>query len=95
MARNDQVIRLFHLLRRLETPRGSTLAELAASLPDDYARHHRTIRRDLAALEAAGCPLVTERVDGQVRWKVMEGVRRLPALGFAPSELMALVLGAE
>jgi predicted DNA-binding transcriptional regulator YafY len=95
MARNDQVIRLYHLLRRLEGPRGATLGELAAFLPADYARHHRTIRRDLAALESAGYPLVTERVDGQTRWKVMDGFRRLPALGFQPTELMALVLGGE
>ncbi len=95
MPRNDQVVRLFHLLRRLEGPRGASLSELAASLPDDFARHHRTIRRDLSALESVGCPLATERVDGQTRWKLMEGFRRLPALGFAPTELMALVLGGE
>jgi predicted DNA-binding transcriptional regulator YafY len=95
MGRNDQQIRFFHLLRRLEGPRGATLAELAAFLPADYARHHRTLRRDLAALEASGYPLVTERVDGQTRWKMMDGFRRLPALGFAPTELMALVLGGE
>ncbi len=67
MPRNDQLIRLYHLLRRLEGPRGASLSELTASLPDDYARHQRTIRRDLSALESAGYPLVVEQVDGQTR----------------------------
>jgi predicted DNA-binding transcriptional regulator YafY len=95
MPRNDWHIRSFHLVRRLERPQGATLRELADFLPEDYARHHRTIRRDLAALEASGYPLVTERRDGETRWKLMDGFRRLPALGFAPTELMALVLAGE
>lgn len=70
-----------------------TLQELADSLPDGYPKHLRTLRRDLAALEAAGFPLVTERVDGGTRWKLMEGSRHVPALNFSPTELMALSLG--
>lgn len=95
MARNDQVVRQWHLLRRLETSTAATLHELAASLPTGASRHLRTIRRDLAALEDAGFPLLTERVNGQTGWKMLDGFRRLPALGFAPSELMALVFGRE
>ncbi len=90
MPRNDQVTRQWHLLRRLEGSRGATLEELAKSLPADFRKHLRTIRRDLAALEAAGFPLLTERVDGRVHWKLMEGFRRIPALAFSPTELMAL-----
>lgn len=67
-----------------------TLQELADRLPDDYPKHLRTIRRDLEALEAVGFPLVTERVDGQTRWKFMEGYRNIPALTFSATELMAL-----
>jgi predicted DNA-binding transcriptional regulator YafY len=78
----------------LEGPRGASLSELAASLPEDYARHHRTIRRDLSALESV-YPLMTERIDGRTRWKLIDGFRRLPALGFAPTELIALILGSE
>jgi len=95
VPRNDQLIRLFHLLRRLEGPRGASLSELAGSLPDDFARHQRTIRRDLSALESAGYPLVTEQVDGQTRWRLMDGFHRVPALGFVPTELIALMLGSE
>ncbi len=36
MARNDQVTRQWHLLRRLEGSTGLTLQALAAGLPDDF-----------------------------------------------------------
>lgn len=91
MPRNEQIIRQMHLLRRLESPRGATLHELAESLPDERPRHLRTLRRDLEALETV-VPLVTQQVDGQTRWRLMEGYRRLPALTFSPTELMALTL---
>jgi predicted DNA-binding transcriptional regulator YafY len=90
VPRNEQVTRQWQLLRQLENPRGATLQELASSLPDDYPKHLRTLRRDLAALEAAGFPLFTERVNGQTRWKLIEGYRHIPALTFSPTELMAL-----
>jgi predicted DNA-binding transcriptional regulator YafY len=90
VSRNDQVTRQWHLLRQLESTRGVTLQELAESLPDDYPKHLRTLRRDLAALEASGFPLATERLGGQTRWKLMEGYRHIPALTFSTTELMAL-----
>jgi len=92
VPRNDQITRQWHLLRFLESPRGVTLDELKAKLPADYARHARTVRRDLEALEAAGFPLINERVDGQVRWRLIEGARQAPAFAFSPTELMALVM---
>ena len=95
MARNDQVTRQWHLLRRLEGSPGLTLQELAQGLPNDFPKHLRTVRRDLAALERVGFPLLTERAIGQTRWKLLDGFRRLPALGFAPSELMALVFSRD
>ena len=92
MPRNDQVTRQWHLLRTLEASReGVTLQGLADGLPAELSRHHRTIRRDLEALEAAGFPLLTAKVEGRgVVWKLMEGFRRVPALAFSPTELMAL-----
>jgi predicted DNA-binding transcriptional regulator YafY len=91
MPRNDQIIRQWHLLRQLERPSGVTLEELVAILPDDYPKNSRTIRRDLEALEAAGYPLVVDRINGQTRWKLMEGFRDIPTLGFSATELMALI----
>ena len=92
MPRNDQVTRQWHLLRTMEASReGVTLHGLADGLPAEFSRHHRTIRRDLDALEAAGFPLLTDKVEGRgVVWKLLEGFRRVPALAFSPTELMAL-----
>lgn len=95
MPRNDQFIRQWHLMRRLEVSTALTLQELAAGLPEGLPRHLRTLRRDLAAMESVGFPLLTEHVNGQTRWKLLDGFRRLPALGFAPSELMALVFSRD
>jgi predicted DNA-binding transcriptional regulator YafY len=92
MPRNDQVIRQWHLLRLLESPRGVTIDEIVERLPADYPRHARTVRRDLEALEAGGFPLLNDRIDGRVRWRLMDGFRQAPALSFSPTELMALVM---
>jgi predicted DNA-binding transcriptional regulator YafY len=94
MPRNDQLARQWHILRRLEGRRGVTLGELAAALPDDFPKHLRTLRRDLEALETAGYPVLTERVEGQVRWRLIDGARA-PAVGFSPTELMALAVSRD
>lgn len=92
MPRNDQITRQWHLLRQLEGSSGRSLQELVDNVPDDYPKNARTVRRDLEALEASGFPLVTDRVNGQTRWRLMEGFRAIPALGFSATELMALLL---
>ncbi|MBI5316272.1 MAG: WYL domain-containing transcriptional regulator [Nitrospirae bacterium] len=92
MPRNDQVTRQWHLLRLLESSHGMTLDELNERLPTDYLRHPRTVRRDLEALEAAGFPILNERRDGRIHWRLMDGFRHVPALSFSPTELMALVM---
>jgi len=92
MPRNDQITRQWHLLRQLEGLQGRSLQELVDNVPDDYPKNARTVRRDLEALEAVGFPLVTERHNGQTRWRLMEGFRDIPALGFSGTELMALLL---
>ncbi len=94
MSRNDQVTRQWLLLQALEKPGGATIEELQRSLPEDYACHARTIRRDLQALEAR-FPLYTDRADGQVRWKLVEGFSRVPSVQFSATELMALVFSRE
>jgi predicted DNA-binding transcriptional regulator YafY len=90
MSRNDQVTRQWILLQALQKPGGATLEELARSLPEDYACCARTIRRDLEAL-ALRFPLYTDQVNGHVRWKLVEGFNRVPAVQFSATELMALV----
>ena len=95
MPRNSQVTRILYVLRSLEAPQGATLQELAAALPEDAPKHPRTLRRDLQALESLGFPAYTERAGGEVRWKLLEGFRRIPAPPFAPTELMALVFSRQ
>jgi predicted DNA-binding transcriptional regulator YafY len=95
MARCDQSTRQLLLISKLENARrGLTLRELAESLPDDWARHPRTIRRDLEALELH-FPVYTDRKGGQTRWKLIEGFRSITQLGFSPTELMALVFSRD
>jgi predicted DNA-binding transcriptional regulator YafY len=53
------------------------------------------VRRDLEALEAVGFPLVTERHNGQTRWRLLEGFRNIPAFGFSATELMALTFSRK
>lgn len=93
MPRNDQAIRQLIVLKKLESSRqGLTLEQLAEGLDSSTTRHPRTLRRDLDAIESAGYPLLTERVDGRTRWKLLDGVRQAPALRLSPTELMALTL---
>jgi len=95
MPRNDQITRQWYLLRRLEGSNGQTLQDLVESVPNDYPKNDRTVRRDLEALEAVGFPLVTEHHNGQTRWRLIEGFRNIPALGFSATELMALTFSRK
>ena len=94
MPRNDQVTRQLILLRKLEGSRGATLQELSAALPSDLARHTRTIRRDLEALEST-FPLITERKNGQTCWRLMDGYTNILPLALSTTELMALVFSKD
>lgn len=93
MPRNDQAVRQLIVLKKLELSRhGVTLEQLAEGLDLSATRHPRTLRRDLDAIESAGYPLLTERINGRTRWKLLDGVRQAPALRFSPTELMSLTL---
>ncbi len=93
MPRNDQAVRQLIVLKKLEASRhGLTLDQLADGLDSSAARHPRTLRRDLEAIESAGWPLMTERIEGRTRWKLLEGIRHAPTLRLSPTELMALTL---
>src|SRR5215218_7102267 len=85
MPRNDQVTRQWHLLQRLGAARtGLTLAQLVEAIPADLTRHPRTVRRDLAALEASNFTLLNERVDGEVRWRLWKASRTFPISSCRP-----------
>ena len=90
MPRNDQVTRQWYLLRKLESGKGLTLQELRQRLPEEIQRHGRTLRRDIEALESAGFPITTDQLNGQTRWRLIEGFHQIPALTISPTELMSL-----
>lgn len=82
-GRNHQLIRQWRILLRLASARVATTYYALAA---DYGVSARTIRRDLAALQEAGFPLVDEVVDdatNAVGWRMLESreVSRLTSVG--------------
>ncbi len=94
MPRNDQVVRQWFLLEKLERSKGASIDELAKSLPPEYSRNSRMIRRDLEALETR-FPLLTERRAGKTVWRLMDGYAHSLRLTFSQTELMALVFSKD
>jgi predicted DNA-binding transcriptional regulator YafY len=90
MPRDDQITRQWYPLRRLEGSNGLSLQALVESVPKDLPKNARTVRRDLEALEAVDLPLVTDRHNGQTRWRLMEPCCDIPALGFSAEEICRL-----
>lgn len=65
-GRNAQLVRVLSILRDLDRMGGEDLYELARR----YGTTDRTIRRDLAALEEVGLPLVAEADGKKKRWRI-------------------------
>jgi predicted DNA-binding transcriptional regulator YafY len=87
MGRNEEVIRQWKLLRQIASTRGNTIPKLAR----DFDVNARTIRRDLAALQAAGFPLYDETVNGTKFWRMdPKGFGALARSGMTFPELSAL-----
>ena len=87
MARGDQLARQWKIIQTLASSRmGKSAADLAEGLECGW----RTVYRDLEALQAAGFPLYSEKVDGKSIWSLLEtGTRNIP-IPFSLTELMAL-----
>ena len=86
MTRGATVSRIWHILRRIDSPRGATLGELA----DELSCSRKTVARDLDGLQRAGVPLYDEPDGREKRWRLVDGfASRLPP-PFTLSELMAL-----
>jgi len=94
MPRHDQVTRQWHSLQRLSEAR-LTLAQLVKAIPSELTRHLRTVRRDLAAVETSHFPLLTERVNGEVRWRLLDGFKNIPSLRLSPTELTAFAFSRQ
>ncbi len=89
--RGDQLARQWRLIQLLAKRRyGAGLDDLAAELEC----HKRTVYRDLDALQFAGFPVTSEKRDGRVFYRVIEGFE-LGEAPFTPDELMALAFSED
>jgi predicted DNA-binding transcriptional regulator YafY len=87
MARGDQLARQWRILQSLiASRRGKSAADLAREL--EY--HWRTVYRDLEALQLAGFPIFSDRVEGKNRWSILDSVRHNIPIPLNLTELMAL-----
>lgn len=89
--RGDQLARQWKLIQRLARSRwGAGLDDLAAEL--ECVR--RTVYRDLDALMQAGFPVVSERRDGRVYYRLLDTFQ-LGDVPFTPDEILALAFGED
>jgi len=87
--RGDQLARQWRILRAIEASRtGLTVAEIASR--EDMAI--RTIYRDLVALQEAGFPLYTEKVERSTKWSFVDTFKFKVPPPFSMTELMSLHL---
>lgn len=86
MARGNQLTRQWTLVRLLSGRSGRTLAQLQAEL----GVGKRTIQRDIAVLETAGFPVVSEARNGTAWWHFMEGFHVEAPVSLTLIEQMAL-----
>lgn len=84
--RGEQLSRQWKLIQLLAKARYGVVAD---SLADELACNRRTVYRDLDALMFAGFPITSERRDGRVFYRVIDGFR-LGDTPFTPDELLAL-----
>jgi len=92
MARGDQLGRQWKIIQTLISSRtGKSASELAEGLDCNP----RTVYRDLEALQVAGFPIYTERVDGKNLWSLLDTVKHQMPVPFTLTELMALYFGRD
>ncbi len=92
MARGDQLSRQWKIIQTLIS---SSMGKSAADLAMDLDCHPRTVYRDLEALQAAGFPIYTERVEGKNLWSLLDTVKHQIPIPFTLPELMALYFGSD
>ena len=92
MARGDQLARQWKIIQRLIT---SKWGKSAAALAEEIECHPRTLYRDLEALQAAGFPIYTERVEGRNLWSLLDTLKHHIPIPFSLTELMALYFGTD
>ena len=87
MARGDQLARQWRIIQTLISARhGKSVSDLA----QDLSCHTRTVYRDLEALQAAGFPVYTDKVEGKSLWSLLDTAKHGVPIPFSLPELMAL-----
>lgn len=87
MARGDQLARQWKIIQSLISSRqGKSVPDMAEAL----GCHRRTVYRDLEALQAAGFPIYTDRVEGRNHWSLLDTAKNNIPIPFSLPELMAL-----
>ena len=87
MARGDQLARQWRIIQTLISSRhGKSVSDLA----QDLNCHTRTVYRDLEALQAAGFPVYTDKVEGKNVWSLLDTAKHSIPIPFSLPELMAL-----
>jgi len=85
--RGDQLVRLWLVLRGIEaSPNGLTAGDLA----NREETGKRIINQDLEALQAAGFPLYTEKVERATRWAFIDTFNFTIPPPFTKTEQMSL-----
>jgi predicted DNA-binding transcriptional regulator YafY len=84
----SQAARLHDVIRTIEARRGITLDELA----QESGVTLRTVHRDLAAIEDAGYPLISEWQGNRKLFSFITGFKDVPPISFTLPELMTLSL---
>ena len=92
MARGDQLGRQWKIIQTLIS---SKIGKSAAELALDLECNPRTIYRDLEALQVAGFPIYTDRVDGKNLWSLLDTVKHQIPVPFSLTELMALYFSRD
>ena len=92
MARGDQLARQWRII---ETLISSHTGKSAAELADELDCHPRSVYRDLEALQAAGFPLYTERVEGKNLWSILDTLKHHIPIPFTFTELLSLYFSCD
>ncbi len=92
MARGDQLGRQWKLIQALTAYR---TGKSAADLAQELECHPRTVYRDLEALQIAGFPLYTDKVDGRSLWSFVDTVKHQIPIPLNLTELMALYFSRD
>jgi predicted DNA-binding transcriptional regulator YafY len=92
MARGDQLARQWKII---ETLLASHTGKSVAQLADDLDCSWRTVYRDLEALQAAGFPLYTDRVDGKNLWSLIDTLKHHIPIPFTLTELLAIYFSQD